>query len=247
NYALRGGPALRLDRSLGWGGNINTNRRKKIYFGLNWTLGRAERDAVRFRIIGGSITAQPINALNISLRPSLRHITRQLQYVENIDFQNETTYLMGSLDQHTFSLTTRLNYNITPDLTIQYYGQPFISRGRYFDYKRIVAPLERRIEDRFDLVDIVSTEDDVLQIDETKDGVADYEINQPDFIFVQFRSNLVARWEYIPGSELYLVWSQGTTAFGDPTNDLLPSLGENLFSEQGQNIFLLKWTYRFLR
>lgn len=246
NYALRGGPALRLDRALGWGGNINTNRRKNVYFGLSWTLGQAERDAVDFRIVGGSVTIQPINALNISLRPSFSHVTRQLQYVQNIDLADKTTYLMGSLDQHTLDMTMRLNYNITPDLTIQYYGQPFISRGRYFDFKQIVAPLERRIEDRFDLVGIREASDGSLDIDETGDGIADYNIGQPDFNFIQFRSNLVARWEYVPGSELYLVWSQGTTAFGDPASNLLPSLSENLFSEQGQNIFLLKWTYRFL-
>ncbi len=245
NYALRGGPTLRLDRALGWSGFFSSNQRKKIFFGANWTLGNAEREAVKFRIIGLNATIQPTNALNISLSPNLVHIRRQLQYVDILDFQDKETYLMGSLDQHTLSMTARLNYNITPDLTIQYYGQPFISRGRYSTFKHIVNPLEKRIEDRFELL---NTEffDGGYAIDHTGDGITDYSIGDPDFNFIQFRSNLVARWEYVPGSELYLVWSQGTTAFGNPADDLLPSLGDNLFSEKATNIFLLKWTYRFL-
>jgi len=77
--------------------------------------------------------------------------------------------------------------------------------------------------------------------------VVDYAIDDPDFNFIQFRSNLVARWEYIPGSELFLVWAQGTTSFGDSGDRLLPSLSDNLFSDQAHNIFLIKCTYRFIK
>jgi len=48
---------------------------------------------------------------------------------------------------------------------------------------------------------------------------------------------LVLRWEYIPGSELFLVWSQGTTNSGNPQEQLFPSLGDNLFSNKLENIF----------
>ena len=50
----------------------------------------------------------------------------------------------------------------------------------------------------------------------------------------------------LPGSELFLVWSQSNTAFGDPQDGLISSLGENLFSQKAHNIFLVKLTYRFL-
>ena len=53
---------------------------------------------------------------------------------------------------------------------------------------------------------------DVYAIDENLDGTIDYSFENPDFSYVQFNSNLVLRWEYIPGSELFLVWSQGVTA-----------------------------------
>ena len=83
-------------------------------------------------------------------------------------------------------------------------------------------------------------------IDENSDGIADYSIGNPDFNVVQFRSNLVARWEYVPGSELFLVWSQDNAVFADPSERLFPALWDNAFSNSNRNIFLIKWTYRFL-
>jgi hypothetical protein len=88
--------------------------------------------------------------------------------------------------------------------------------------------------------------DDVYSVDENLDGTEDFSFDNPDFSFVQFRSNLVIRWEYIPGSELFLVWSQDVSRDGDPTNGLLPSLNDNIFGQKPQNIFLLKATYRFV-
>ena len=61
----------------------------------------------------------------------------------------------------------------------------------------------------------ISFSNDVYSVDENQDSVIDYQFSNPDFAFVQFRSNLVARWEYIPGSEIFLVWSQGITGLGE--------------------------------
>ncbi|MDX5586633.1 MAG: hypothetical protein QNK20_17230, partial [Aureibaculum sp.] len=77
-------------------------------------------------------------------------------------------------------------------------------------------------------------------------GVTDYEIEKPDFSFVQFRSNLVVRWEYIPGSEVFFVWSQGITGDGDPRDPLFDSLDNQILGREKENIFLIKATYRFM-
>ncbi|WP_175416233.1 hypothetical protein [Aggregatimonas sangjinii] len=84
------------------------------------------------------------------------------------------------------------------------------------------------------------------QMDENSDGLTDYEIADPDFSFVQFRSNLVSRWEYIPGSEIFLVRSQGVTGFGDPTDSLGRSLDGQILNQKVNNTFLIKATYRFV-
>ncbi|MBK6391330.1 MAG: hypothetical protein KA109_15415 [Saprospiraceae bacterium] len=66
---------------------------------------------------------------------------------------------------------------------------------------------------------------------------------------MQFRSNLVARWKYKPGSKLYLVWSQGNPPdLGvNPNVGLTTDLFDHLFDGQGRNIFLVKATYRLVR
>jgi len=146
------------------------------------------------------------------------------------------------------SMTFRLNYSITPDITLQYYGQPFVFRAKYKDFKYITNPLAKNLYDRFNNYDAnqVQFENDEYFIDENRDDVNDYSFGKPDFTFLQFRSNLVARWEYVPGSEVFLVWSQGNTNDGDPEKELFPSLTDDLFSRKPRNIFLVKFTYRFL-
>ena len=111
-------------------------------------------------------------------------------------------------------------------------------------------PLGKKFLDRvhrFSSNEMMSAEDsDLIQIDENGDGQEDYRFNRPDFNFIQFRSNLVARWEYTPGSEVYFVWSQGTTSSGDPNDRLFSSLTDNIFSEKVNNTFLIKLTYRLV-
>jgi len=86
----------------------------------------------------------------------------------------------------------------------------------------------------------------VLLIDENSDGVLDYSFSNPDFSYVQFNSNLVMRWEYIPGSELFLVWSQGTRANISTSEGLVDGFQTGILDQQPQNIFLIKATYRFI-
>ncbi|HAI42061.1 MAG TPA: hydrolase, partial [Maribacter sp.] len=83
-------------------------------------------------------------------------------------------------------------------------------------------------------------------IDEDIDGAIDYQIENPNFSYVQFRSNLVLRWEYIPGSEIFLVWSQGVVGTGDPSETLGRNLDRQILGQKKDNTILLKATYRFI-
>ena len=201
---------------------------------------------MNYRELSLGIRIQPFDAMNINIRPAFTHVRRLAQYVTTTTFQDQERYILGEIELRTLSMTTRLNYNITPDLTLQFYGQPFISRGRYSNLKYVNDPKAQLITERLTTFPTQEFSNGRYQLDETNDGIADYSIKDPDFNFIQFRSNLVGRLEYVPVSELYLVWSLGTTAFGDPDMGLLTSLNDNLFSEKARNIFLVKWTYRFL-
>jgi hypothetical protein len=168
-----------------------------------------------------------------------------------VEYKNEMRTIVGEVKQKTLRFTGRINYNITPDLTLQYYGQPFITRPVFDRFGYVSNPMANKYDNRFRVFEPgqVTTSNGQFSVDEDKDGVVDFSFNKPDFNFVQFRSNLILRWEYKAGSEFYLVWAQGNTpdASGDLDRPIVPSLFNNAFAEGGRNIFLVKFTYRFLR
>lgn len=249
NFALRGGPRLRQSPWVNFWNSINTDSRKKIRFSFFHNGRKALDNSIKTYYMEGGFVYQPINALRISAFPSLRINRDKLQFIDNFDdVGGSPRYLNGEIRQRTLSMSVRLNYTINPNLTIQYWGQPFISRGRYSNFKHITDPIAKTFEDRFIQYTAQQTSltDGDYAIDEDLDGVTDFSFSDPDFSFVQFRSNLVIRWEYIPGSEIFLVWSQDVSRSGDPTEGLLSSLGDNIFGQKPQNIFLLKATYRFV-
>ncbi|MFD0861082.1 DUF5916 domain-containing protein [Sungkyunkwania multivorans] len=250
NFALRGGPRLRFTGDYNYWNNIGTDNRKKVRFNLSNGGGKAFDNSTSFFRIGGGISYQPTNSLRVSLNPSYSLNNDQLQYVDNLEVGNEVRYLNATIDQRTLSMSMRLNYTINPNMTLQYWGQPFISRGRYSNFKHVTDPIADRFEDRFDQYDetqlTFDPNSDVYFVDEDADGTVDYSFGNPDFAFVQWRSNLVFRWEYIPGSEIFLVWSQNGGGGGDPADPLLTSLRTQILDQTIENIFLLKVTYRFI-
>ena len=252
NNALRGGSSLRYPSQFGNWFYIESDGRKKVALFFNGWWGVSEEDAGNYQ--GGEFTAryQPSNALSFSANVNYNHVFReQGQYVDDIIVNGERKYIVSKLDQNTLSFTFRLNYNLTPDLTIQYYGQPFLTRPLFSDFGYVSDPLNKNIDDRFYTYasNEITLEGDNYAVDENNDDVVDYHFDNPDFNFIQFRSNFVVRWEYKAGSELYLVWAHNNNpnAFGDLTTPVNRSLWSNVLNEGGRNTFLVKATYRWLR
>ncbi|WP_394973557.1 DUF5916 domain-containing protein [uncultured Croceitalea sp.] len=248
NFALRGGPRLKQSPWVSFWNGINTDSRKKVRFNIFHNGRRAVDDSFKSYFIRAGVTYQPVDAIRVSAFPSYNINNDKLQFVDNLDANGNPRYLNGEIEQRTLSMSFRLNYTINPNLTIQYWGQPFISRGRYSNFKHVNDATAKRFENRFLQYDSnqISLIDDTYNVDEDIDGATDFSFDNPDFSFVQFRSNLVLRWEYIPGSEIFLVWSQDVSQSGDPNEGLFTSLGDNILGQKPQNIFLLKATYRFV-
>ena len=164
-------------------------------------------------------------------------------------FNNDARYILGRIQNETLTTTLRLNYSFSPDISLQFYGQPFISRGIFTDFNYVINPVGESIKDRISVYNDtqISFENDRYIIDENRDGTTDYGFENPDFSFVQLQTNLVARWEYIPGSELFLVWSRGSVGNADVTSDLANSVSEQVFEAPANDTFLVKFTYRFAR
>lgn len=250
--ALFGGPKLRQSSGIYNFVNIGSDSRKKAQVFLNAGMFNGvgqDKGSVTVRNLNGNLSYQPFNALRVSLNVNYFQQKRVIQNVSFDVFEDQDRYITGTIFQKTFSTSLRVNYSLTPNLSLQYWGQPFISKGNYSDFKYITDPTNRNFEERYHLYQAgqidYSELDEVFRIDENLDGETDYSFDHPDFNFMEFRSNMVIRWEYKPGSEFFLVWTQSTTSFGDPENNLFPSLRDDLFGNRADNIFLAKLTYRF--
>ena len=229
--------------------SISSNSRKKLSFEVDgfMNMGREESSS-RFGV-DFNITYKPISNLSLSLYPEFSMQKSQLQYVAKRQPDTEERYIFGSINQKTLSMSLRLDLVLTPELTIQFWGQPFIASGDYSDFKYITEPQADQFSDRFHTYgtdEIVYVEDGYYDITETGSGL-NYQIGNPDFNVKEFLSNLVFRWEYRPGSYLYLVWSQtrsgydpyGYFHFGDDFMDM--------WDAHPTNVLLMKLSYRFGR
>ncbi len=252
NTSLRGAGSLRRPEGIGWSYYLGTDYRKKIAASLNTFRFWGSNNTMDVKSVGLSVYVVPINALSINLSANYDYYwRRQDQFVQNISYNNATRTIVARVKQQTLRFTGRISYNITPDLTVQYYGQPFLTRPTYSNFAYVANALAKRSDDRFTQFTSgqLSYNNGTYSVDENMDGTTDYSFGKPDFNFVQFRSNLIVRWEYRPGSELYLVWAEGNTpdAYNDLDSALFKSLFNNAFSGNPRNSFLIKWTYRFLK
>lgn len=249
NSLLRGGPSMKMPGSFNNYISIRTDNRKKLSFNARMSINQGRYRSSRSNNYSFGISYQPLKTLSISLRPNYNADKKDLQYVTKQYFNGEERYIFASINQKVLGMSLRLNLSLTPDLTIQYWGQPFIAAGKYSDFKRITSNLADDYTDRFHTfsgAEISYDENNAYySIDEDLNSVTDYWLEDPDFNVKEFRSNLVARWEYVPGSTVFFVWSQSRDT-SDPTDNF--SLGRNigdLFDTTPYNVFLVKFSYRF--
>ena len=199
-------------------GYVNSDDRKRVVFNLFYNIG-GDRHGTRYQGLDTGLTFRPTSFLSISGGPGWNHNVQDSQWVENTAGGQ---YVFGRLDQTTVEWTTRVNYTITPQLSVQIYAAPFVSAGDYERFKQLVNGRAPRYADRFTPVV--------------------YEAN-PDFNYRSFRTTNVLRWEYKPGSALFVVWQQGREAvLGTGGFDFGRDFG-GAFSAPARNVFLVKWSY----
>ena len=249
NTELRGGPSSLWPGRWSYESYVMTDQRRRLSVETG-TFGNAgDEDSGGARTFWMDLTYRPTNALSITLSPSVGRNDPEMQYVDTVSYQGSDRYLFGRLNQDTKALTVRLDFSITPNVTLQYYGAPFSSRGRYTDLKRITDPRADDYRSRFQTFapESVRPVGDRYALDEDGDGTADYVIDSPDFDVREFNSTLVARWEYRPGSLVYLVWSQARSDEALRAGDGLTfrrGLGQT-FDVPAHDVFLIKFSKWF--
>jgi hypothetical protein len=243
---LRGGPDFRMPNAIVTAGHVQTDPSKKLVALMSYQYEKFGNNSGARYSLGPGLSLRPFSSLKISVKASYSGNHDEIQYITQCNYLDEKRFILGTIDQNTLGLTFRADLNLTPEFSIQYYGSPFISRGTYSEIKRVTNPKAENYNDRFSVFsDLYSTDPVSYGLDETGDMVPDYFIPNPDFNFHQFRSNLVARWEYRLGSFIYLVWSSERTG----SNGLSEASIGDSYGQLGDifpnNIFLIKLNYWF--
>ncbi len=248
DYSTRGGP--RVLNLPGWwvdGGASSDDRKSWIINTEVYTADYQTGD----HDVTYSVGVQWIPKPNISFTfgPSYEQSNWDAQWVGNfVDPAAVNTfggrYVFATLRQKTLSANIRLDWTFTPQLSFQLYAQPLISAGSYRDYKELAKPSSYDFNFYGRDGSTITEDDGTYQVDPGGQG-APFTFSDPDFNFKSLRGDAILRWEYIPGSTLYLVWTQNRTdsqfpGFMEINRDL-----KSLISARPDNIFLVKFTYWF--
>jgi len=248
---LRGGPKIYRPGGYNIWYYIRSDSRKNLSFGYSGNYHRNEVGGWNYSI-SPSVNMRPKRNIQLSLNPEFEHTFHKDAWVGSTEDKNgKPQYFFAEMKQQLLSLTIRADYTITPDLSIQYYAQPYLTAGKYSHFKRVDDRLSSDYNERFESLDdkqISFNEDEEnFRIDRNRDGETDYifEPDYTDFNFKQFNSNLVIRWEYTTGSVLYLVWSQGFTDYEEHGQFKMRRDLDTLFRTASDNVLLLKVSYMF--
>jgi len=153
-------------------------------------------------------------------------------------------YVFGKMDQTILSANIRINWTFTPKLSLQVYLQPLISTGDFTEFKELARP---RSYDFF----VYGTGESTIEYQEGEytvdpDGPGPapaFSFSDPDYHLVSLRGNAVLRWEYLPGSVLYLVWTQSRAESNQNAQFQVDRSLRDLMDTHPDNIFMIKLTY----
>ena len=248
-YLLRGGPAMRLPDITTFHYHLLSDSRKRLQGNIGYFQSIFNDNVSAYWNLLGEVYWRITDKLDISLTPSYSENRDNWQYITTEWVDTSPRYILGQINQKTMDLTIRLNFYVTPELSIQYYGQPFISAGRFSDLKQVTDSKADHFEDRYAAIEgekilNIADSDDIV-VDENIDGLSDYRFDNPDFNVQEFRSNFILRWEYRPGSTLYIVWTHNRSHYNPDGSFQLTDDFKTLFSTYPGNTFLVKLNYWF--
>ena len=251
---LRGGPLARSPAGWNANGNVSTDSRWPVIVSLGATYQR-DASGAESHSVNLSFDARPASNLHATLGPTLSVDHSTAQYLGAIPDANATAtygarYLFADLRETTLSMDIRVEWTFTPELSLQAYVQPFIAAGAFSTFKEFarVGTYDFAVYGR-DRGTI--TYDDVARtytVDPDGAGPSpSFDLPDPNFNVRSLRGDAVLRWEYRPGSAIYLVWQQqryGSAPVGDFQ---LARDARAIVRASPTNVFLIKATYRLGR
>ena len=223
----RGGPAIRNSTDYNTWGGLELDQRKAWtpYFFAGMASGDDGNSKDHW--VNPSVDLRISSRFSASLGANYDKSVNDKQWIGNFGVTgvDTTHYTFAHLEQSTLSLSSRFNFTASPTLSLQFYAQPFMTTGKYSNWRELANPRAENYADRF----------------------KPYAGGDPGgFDFKQLRSNTVVRWEYRPGSTLFFVWQQGRELSSDqPSEFNFRHDLSNMFSLHPNNTLLIKASYWF--
>jgi len=247
----RGGPVVKRTGSDFGHFQVSTDARAPVVFDVQIEGGKGIGAHTRNMSFSPGIALKPAANMFIQLSPSFAYDESAAQYVTSVEDPTATEfygsrYIFAFIKTKTISLSTRLNWTFTPDLTLQLFAQPFIASGDYSSFREFASPriLEKVVYGQ----DVGTIDHDPetasYQVDPDGAGPAEtFSFDDPDFTRSALRGTAVLRWEYRPGSTLFLVWTQERSGM-DPVGTFdMGRAGRMVFHQRPRNVFQIKATY----
>lgn len=222
--ATRGGPVVKGNRNIGMWHYVDFDDRRPLFLGYNGFIG-GDGQGTRQYNLNPTLTWRPTQAARVQAGIRVNVNNDDAQWIENeTDAAGRTRYIFGRLEQRTVAMTLRTNYTMSPNLSFQSYAEPFVSAGRYSKFRELTDGRAGAYADRFQPYAYAGS---------------------PDFNFRSFRTTNVLRWEYRPGSALFVVWQQGRQEEAEMGDFRFGRDFGDLFGAPSRNTFLVKFSYWF--
>ncbi|HEX2780767.1 MAG TPA: DUF5916 domain-containing protein [Gemmatimonadaceae bacterium] len=227
----RGGPAIRNSpNQSGWFG-IEGDNRKRVTPGIFLVGFRADEGSSHGFFIDPNADFRVSDRLTFSAGPHYQHDIMDSQWAGvYTDTTGQPAYTFARLDQKTLSMTGRMDYTATPQLTMQLYLAPYVTVGSYSNHRKLERPRAASYGQRYAPINVTDIASDA------------------NFNYRALNTNAVLRWEYRPGSAIFVVWQQGREDYlsGDRYSPFHARQDyRGLFGAHPNNTFLIKASYWF--
>lgn len=248
----RGGPIALRPAEIGFDLSGFTDDRESLVFDLG-TFFYGDAKGGGYNGLYASAGIKLNNAVDFSISPRYEYNFESFQWVDKFQDKNATEtfgnrYVFAKISHKTFSFEFRLNWSLTPDLSIQLYLQQLFTAGTYSNFKELKNPnsLDYKIYGTENSkISYNETDKKYGVIPDTKNLDQHFEFDNPDFNDKSVRGSLVLRWEYLPGSTLFFVWTRDQNNSDNPGVLSIRKDFRDLWNAQPNNIFLVKLNYWF--
>lgn len=228
----------------------SSDRREKLSFNAAIDFSRNAIGA-KYNMVNFAFTWKPNTQLTFSIGPSFEVSKSLQQWVKNVSDPlavntYNTRYVFATIKQHTLAANIRLNWTFTPTLSLQLFMQPFFAVGDYSDFKELAKPrsLNYNYYGKNGSTINYDINNDEYTVDPDGNGSANsFKFGNPNFNYKSLRGTVVLRWEAMPGSTLYFVWSHNQSNFDDPGNFNFTRDFKNLWRAEGDDVLMVKFSY----